>query len=368
MEVEITRYRPELAAEVCELQGHLWGPDVGLNRKYLEWKYHQNPYVAEPVITLARDEGRLVGMVGMYGACWEVGTPPRAFLGPCAGDWVVAPTHRRRGLSTRLVAAALADLAARDVDHAFTMIWNEATFRIGLASGWRSIGPLLPLVRCDPAGLFARGARRARRLAGRHEHVYRSLDRHLGRPSVGRVPVTVDAQPRSDAMAELRERVRVDGRIRQLPNPAYIDWRYRNPFSHYRFLYWHGRRLEGYLVLQTSARRRESEVRVLEWEATDSSVRAALLRTALDRGHFERVTIWSATLPTDAQEMLAASHFAPERRAGMASVELPTVHVRPTREAPPETAAGDAPAWTIAGMPLLDRRSWDVRMADSDGF
>ena len=368
MEEEIIPYGPELAAEVCELQTHLWGPDVGLNRRYLEWKYHRNPYLLEPVIGLAAAEGRLVAMVGMYGVPWEVGDPPRAFLGPCAGDWVVAPSHRGRGLSTRVMAAAFADLAARDVDHAFTMTWNERSFRIGLASGWRSIGPLLPLVRYDPAGLLARVGRRARRLAGRHEHVYRLLDRHLGRPSAGRVPVTIDTQPHSDAMAELRARVRVDGRIRQRPDPAYIDWRYRNPFSHYRFLYWHGQRLEGYLVLQTSARRRESEVRVLEWEATNPSVRSALLRTALDRGRFERVTIWSATLPTDAQEMLAASGFAPEPRAGMESVELPTVHVHPTREAPSDTAAGEAPAWTIAGMPLLDRRNWDVRMADSDGF
>jgi hypothetical protein len=156
-------------------------------------------------------------------------------------------------------------------------------------------------------------------------------------------------------MAALYERLG-DGRIRQRRDARYLQWRYGNPFSRYRFLYSSERPLEGYLVLQTSARKPESEVRILDWQGTDARVRADLLRTALDWGRFERVTIWSATLSTEAQEMLAASGFAPEPRPNS---ELPTMMMRPTR------ASG---AWVVSGMPLDDQRSWDVRMGDTDGL
>lgn len=350
MGVEIIRYRPEFAAEICELQAHLWGPDIALNRRYFEWKYAQNPYLPEPVIALAVAEGRLVGMMGSMGMCWEAGVPPRAFLMPCNSDMVVMPAYRGQKIAGRVTDAALEELAERGVDHAVTVNPHDMVYRLFIG-GRRSIGPLRLLARCHTPALHTRVVRRAQALVGEYDHAYGALDRHRNR----RAPVNVETHPRVEDMAELYERLG-DGRIRQRRDARYLEWRYRNPFSRYRFLYSSERPLAGYLVLQTSARRPESEVRILDWQGTDARVRADLLRTALDWGRFERVTIWSATLSTDAQETLAGSGFAPEPRANS---ELPTLYTRPTRE---------SVAWAVSGMPLDDQRSWDVRMGDTDGL
>jgi GNAT superfamily N-acetyltransferase len=363
--MEIILYKPALAAEAAALQAHHWGPDVSLNSRYLEWKYHRNPYLAEPVIALARAEGQLVGMVGMYGTCWEAGTPPRLVPGACTGDWVVAPAHRRGGLARRLMSVALEELAARGVTHAFTLSAGEVTSRICVESGWRSIGSLLPVER-SARGLLGRAVRRVRRMADSREDVYGRLDRHLGQPPGRPLPITVGTRPRASAMAELKARRRGDGRIRHVTDSAYFEWRYQNPFSRYRFLCWDDDGgLEGYLVLQTSVRRPEAQVRIVDWEAAHSAVRAGLLRTALDWGRFARLSVWSASLPAEAQEMLAAAGFEPVRRAETPGAgDLPTVLVRPTCG---EDLA-NAGRWTFAGVPLLARGAWDVSMVDSDGF
>jgi GNAT superfamily N-acetyltransferase len=352
MEVEIIRYRPELAAAICELQTNLWGPDVALNRRYFEWKYEQNPYFSAPVIALAVDEERLVGMMGSMGMCWEAGIPPRPFLMPCSSDMIVLPDYRGRKLAARVTDAVLEELAERGVHNAVSVNPAEIVYRLFMVRGCRSIGPLRLLARRQTPALHTRVARRARALVGQHDHAYAALDRHRN----GRAPVSVETQPRVRDMAELYERVGGDGRIRQRRDAVYIEWRYRNPFSRYRFLYWNERPLEGYLVLQNSARKQEPEVRILDWQGTDAKVRADLLRTALDWGCFERVTIWSATLSSEAQETLAALGFVPEVRANS---ELPTMMTQPTRE---------SGAWTVFDMPLDDGRSWNVRMGDADGL
>ena len=50
-------------------------------------------------------------------------------------------------------------------------------------------------------------------------------------------------------MAELAERIGYDGRIRHVRDEQYFSWRFQNPLSEYRFLFWDNGRLDGYLVL-----------------------------------------------------------------------------------------------------------------------
>jgi len=59
--------------------GILWSPDTRLNASYLEWKYHQNPYIREPLIYLAFVGDKLAGMRGASGTRWEVGDPAEFF-------------------------------------------------------------------------------------------------------------------------------------------------------------------------------------------------------------------------------------------------------------------------------------------------
>jgi len=142
MGYEIVRYSPEFKAAVVKLQTHLWSPDVAVNRAYLEWKYDRNPYMETPFIHLALHGGRVVGMRGMYGARWEIGRPAQTFLVPCAGDLVILPEHRNRGLARKIIETAADDLAASGHTYAFSLSASLVTQVSSLTAGWRSVGAL----------------------------------------------------------------------------------------------------------------------------------------------------------------------------------------------------------------------------------
>lgn len=124
-------------------------------------------------------------------------------------------------------------------------------------------------------------------------------------------------------------------------------WRFQNPRSRYRFLFWGAERLEGYLVLRVSIqpeRVRGAGVEIVDWEASSAGVRAGLLQAAIQGGRFDRLTTWSATLPDEVQTLLRDTGFRPiEGRGGLARFR-PTVLVRPVRD---EMLNGD---WACAGV------------------
>src|SRR5262245_47034570 len=142
MEYEIVKYCSEFKQQVVKLQTHLWGPDVAVNSAYLEWKYERNPYMKTPFIHLALSAGQVVGMRGMYGAQWQIGCPAQTFLAPCAGDLVLAPDHRNRGLVTKIMETAADDLADNGYSYTFNFSAGLATQLGSLTTGWHSVGPL----------------------------------------------------------------------------------------------------------------------------------------------------------------------------------------------------------------------------------
>ena len=78
-------------------------PDLALNAAYLTWKYEQNPYLDEPLIYLALENERVVGMRGFYGTQWQIGRSGQIVVLPCTGDTTIAPEHRNRGLLRQLL-------------------------------------------------------------------------------------------------------------------------------------------------------------------------------------------------------------------------------------------------------------------------
>ena len=112
MDYEVIKYRPEFKGQVLELQTHNWSAD--LNAAHLERKYERNPYTAAPLVYLALYDGHVVGMRGMVGARWEIGLASQAVRALSAGDSVVHPSHRNRGLFAKIMRAALQDLSVWD--------------------------------------------------------------------------------------------------------------------------------------------------------------------------------------------------------------------------------------------------------------
>lgn len=389
---EIVEHRAELRDALVRVQRQFWSPDVALNTAYLEWKYDRNPYLDGPVIYVALCDGEVVGMRGMYGAKWEIGRGAQTFLGPCAGDLVIAPEHRNRGLFTMLTMAALNDLTKRGYTYVFNLSAGLATQFGSLTIGWRSVGPV-QTARWQPrqstictgvrsyasrlpflSSAYRRVRRYANRLlllsSGDKRHPFSSLDSNGARHCrEATAHVTIEQTPRPDAMAELVARIPRDGRIRHVRDQQYFAWRFQNPLAVYRFLLWEDARLEGYLVLRTSVVNPDRVgVSIVDWEASNAQVRAELLEAAVEWGNFADLTIWSSTLPVEAKTLLQNSGFQPLDepqsigRAYREGASRPTVLIRPVRD---EMVKTD---WVLAGRGLLDLGNWDLRMIYSDNY
>jgi hypothetical protein len=164
-------------------------------------------------------------------------------------------------------------------------------------------------------------------------------------------------------MAELVDRIGSDGRIRHVRDAEYFGWRFRNPLSRYRFLFWNDAgRLEGYLILQTSILPDRARTSIVDWEASRESVRADLLRAVIVRSGFEDLRVWTASLPGDARALLRDAGFRrTEAKAGVAAAQR-RILVRPVRDDMREED------WVIAGRRLLEIGDWDLRMIDSDAY
>jgi GNAT superfamily N-acetyltransferase len=301
MNYEIITYRPEFKNQIVELQTQLWSPDISLNTAYLEWKYEDNPYVDRPHIYVALCAGNVVGMRGMYGAKWQIGHPPQMLPVLGAGDLVIAPAHRDRGLFTKIMQTAFNDLANMGYTYVFNCSANHVTRLGSLAMGWRSAGSLERMIR---------KTEQTTRVFTEDVPPFYFLDREdLQRRRDVNPYVVVEQTPRAEAMADLVDRVSGDGRIRHVRDRQYFAWRFQNPLSRYRFLFWEDARLEGYLVLHASMKKHSARLSMVDWEATHTQVRADLLKAAVHLSNAYTLTIWSATLSDEAKTLLHLTGF-----------------------------------------------------------
>jgi GNAT superfamily N-acetyltransferase len=369
---EIVRYQSAHKEQVLRLQQHLWGPDAALNRAFFEWKYEQNPYLTPPALCLALHRGEVVGMRGIFGAKWWIGTSRRALVIPYTDDFVIAPDHRDRGLASALLRATFA--YADDLGYSFLLsLWaGRVTTLASLVAGYRSIGALEPVGRAGPQHA---GFKRARHLLSKTRFVwrfansplllapsermpFRRLDRTAGgAPSQGS-RIRIERAPRLEAMAELADRLPPDDRIRQVHEPKYFDWVFRNPRLEFRYLFWEsGGRLEGYLVLQRSLLLRggPASVWVSDWEGTSDAILTDLLDTAVRHGRFGQLATWTATYPESVKATLTRFGFVPidlERRAR----GQPAALIRPVRDADLDRE------WTLEGRPVMGLDNWRLRL------
>jgi GNAT superfamily N-acetyltransferase len=372
---QIQRYRPDLRGDVLRLQKHLWGPDLEFNDRYFAWKHEQNPYHREPRIYLALSGGKVVGMRSFFGTRWEAGIARETFDALYADDFAIVPEHRNRGLVSRIMDTALGDLASGSTRLLVNLSAGRVTLLASLAGGWKSAGPVRPIGRrASRAVPFSLARGLARRLPLVGPRAVRLLSRAAGATTpfsrIDRAAarrggtlgpkVTLGQEARSDEMAALVSRLPYDGRIRHVRDAAYVSWRYRNPMSRYRFLFWDDRGLQGYLVLRTSPSegRPPGRVSIADWEARDDAVRADLLSAALSHGRFLELVAWSAAVPGAARALLEHSGFAPVD-AQKTAQGFPCILVRPI--------GGELPAadWSVAGRRLLEPADWDLRMVYS---
>ena len=375
---EIVRYRPELKRQIIELQTHLWSPNLSLNTSYFEWKYEWNPFVGEPLIYVAMHDGKAIGMRGFFGVQWECGVPTQRFTGLYADDMVIAPEHRNRGLMSKIMTFAFEDLAAKEYGYAFNLSAGLVTLQSSLSMGWRSAGWVRPMRRRRWATVLQRGGlRRMKNLAvfsdkpsgfasqrlARLCHSLEDDDLQQINCTLKHTPgISVEDAPRCAAMAELVGRIGGSGRIRHVMDSEYFQWRFQNPLSRYRYIfYWGENRLQAYLVLQeyTSEHRNWnwSVLNIVNWEASSAAAQERVLKVALTGFAKGRdLVLWSATLPEPTIELLRKSGFRFLTPPTNVNHFPPAILVRPIANF---HAGGE---WTLGGRNLLDLAAWDLQM------
>jgi GNAT superfamily N-acetyltransferase len=367
----IVPYRAEHKELVAELARHeLWSPDVRLNASYLEWKYHRNPYIGEPLIYLAFSGDRLVGMRGASGSKWEIGDPPEVFILPYPDDLVVDPAHRVQGLHRRIMEFALKDLRRRGFRYVVNLSASKVTALGSLRMNWRSAGSVNPVhrrTRCRRATDHLADRLRRWRFLWRWtdnlsafcgpsaDRLFDRLEARLSAASRSRPngSLFVKAAPLAREMAELVKRLPRDGRIRHIRDEAYFDWRFANPTRSYRFIYAAGARLEGYLVLQRSLGYVRHRVCIVDWEAENDQVREELLAATVACGDFPELYAWAAANPPSAGPMFDRYGFEQARSP------LPSILVRSLDD----KELNDP--WSLGERCLDDAHSWDLRMINS---
>jgi GNAT superfamily N-acetyltransferase len=367
-EYEIVRYRPSHKSQVAKLQTNLWSSDTALAARYLEWKYEENPYTKDPVIFLAFRGSELVGMRGFYESRWELGSPRKTYPILVADDAAIVPSHRNRRLATVIMRSALEDLARDGHEYIFNLSGSPVTVVSSLAMGWKSAGPLEPISLETGLNL----ARKGRRLLKRVSFVHRYAESSFLRSPAERDPfsyldrmtshkktdaLSVEREPRPDAMADLVSRLGHDGRIRHVRDRDFLAWRFRNPLSVYRFLYWGSSRLEGYLVLkcQHPTAPNPTRVRIVDLEGTSESVRSALLDAAIGLGRFRELFAWSATLSDETRNYLATRGFK-SAELDLRVRGCPCVLVRKV------SSQTDGSKWMPDNHRLTNLKDWDMRM------
>ena len=280
---EMVCYEPGLKKQVIDLQSHLWSPSLVLNDEYFGWKYERNPYVESPLIYLAMHKDRAVGMRGFHGMQLEGGVPNQKAVALYADDLVIDPEHRNHGLIRRIMAAAFEDLAKRSYQYVLNLSAGHMNFLTSLTTGWRSVGSMQPMVhrswrvvlRSAQDRLITRlplPSRRTTEIAGQRPGKKRQSMANINAKRIKRIFAGIpwihfEDKPRIAEMSELVERIGSTGQIRQVRDHQYFEWRFQNPLSRYRFLFWVKPRMEGYLVLQeyTSPYGNDEIVNIVDW-------------------------------------------------------------------------------------------------------
>jgi hypothetical protein len=318
---------------------------------------------------------------------WQVDLSKKEM--PCLGDAdaVVHPDHRRQGLLSSMTVSAFNDLADSLYEYIFTLSANRVSAAFDLQVGFRDAGFLQTAQRLRvqsevPQSSLRRLARklpvppsiyrrlRSKRVSAPQESTegistFQTFDDNVSEShGVIDTKISFSSVPKPSAMANLIVQIGDGIRIQHVRDQAYFSWRYQNPRSIYRFIFWSSKRgLEGYLVLRAPVKVTDGVVTIVDWVAKSQQVYRGLLQAAIKLGDFYAINIWSESLSKDVKQLLRDNNFRFLEKAEdeISGYRPPQLLVRPVQE---EHLAAD---WKIGDLDLLDFNNWNLRAIDSDG-
>lgn len=338
----IERYRPAALPAICELQQLLWHGGLDGNRDYFSWKYGANPYLDDRYVALAWSDTRLVGMVGAFGALWNLPGGGQAML-PCIADTVVTPDYRGSPLFFDLLEHLTAQLRADGIPWLLDF-GDQPAGPAMMLRGWRAIGPWAV-------------AAQVRDASKRHP-AQLDLAPRIGVHSGA--AITIDDCPVPGDLVLATGQVPVTARIVHVRDETFMKWRLANPLARHWSLRAGPAGQLGYLLAHrttTDPAAGETPTTILDCEAGDDLVWADLLATALEFLPGREVLLWTRDLTPPRRaliEALGMEHRVPSGRL-TADTGFPNLLVRATGAAAPALGLDDPVAWDLRAV---CGRSW----------
>jgi hypothetical protein len=345
MTAEIGPWSAADAEQLFEIYRRIFGDRKAAARQSsFVWQYEDNPQSPQqPVIWVARRNGRAVGQVGsMPVSVWWGDREVRASWGL---DYFVAPEAEGLGDSIGLIRAWM-----QSVDVAFVLGLAPTSYLICKRLGFRDLGyvPLFQAV-LDPAAI---ARQRWGKVAGAVAAPFSSAAMWVVRRRRGRIPGDPDVKPAGEIGAdydELWQRARAGFAMCVRRDAAYVRWRYqRAPNKQYDIL---EARRSGELVGFVVCRHEDARGIRLGWIVDlfagqdDRATRDALIAAAMSA--FARAGV------ARAQAFCTGQHLAADlRRHGFFSgVSHAHLVARPNG---------------VSDAPVLGAGDWHVVFGDSD--
>jgi hypothetical protein len=366
--VEITPLRADDLADMAALRVHWNGRTFSEQLEYVRWKYLANPYLPEPLVALARVDSRVVGMRGFYGTCWQVGAGGGLHTLPAASESFILPEHRHGGEIFQALNDAGLELAVRG---GFSHLVNlssspEHALAATMHFGWKAV------VRKDT---LSRGVQHGPRLSahvpGRLTVRVRQARSRLRRPSSraarfasldnaswhGAHADVVLGRTCPSWVPDLLARCRPPDRLGPAADPAFVSWRFANPWFAYRFLSVGGPDDGAYLALCGDAGVPSAAV-VVDWQGTSADAREVLIGAVTAHGP-QRLEILSTCLGADDRSILLRHGFTTDGPPDVPVRRRPALLVRPT-------SGSGVDRWALEGLRLDTPEAWEIRALSSD--
>jgi hypothetical protein len=376
MNHEIIRYDSIYNDQICELEKEIWSPDLNVNKSYLRWKYFDNPYTTLPKIYIVLLEGKVVAVRGMYETKWQFGNSADGFTALCAGDTVIHPEYRNKGIYPELANFIKNDLCELGYRYLFNFSAGPTTLINNLAIGWKSIGRIRTMsIESSPRTIIRKlmsehminkliknttAAKFLKRLINKFG--YNSYNKLLRYHKKMHTHLRIEKYPITDEMAILVGKLAGDNKLVLTRDEKFFKWRYSNPLSKYIFIYWYDKELKGYLTAQTPLYKLGfmDKFNIIELEGVNSIIKMDLLKSMISLLDSRSISVWSNMLNEDCRKFLALNGFIESSLTGSASEYTPTILVTMTN--------GPANVIEYRGMNLLDMNNWDLKMMYSDAY
>lgn len=377
MNFEILRYSCDFKDhidQIARLKTINWGLDFDVFRSYAKWNYLDRPHSNLPLIYFVRVGEEIVAMRGAYETTWQLKSSPDRFCALCSADLLILEEYRNKGIYKEFASFVMGDLCKMGVQYFLSFNASPLNTMISLSTGWKSIGKIKTMKKqflsnrsraisaakhlagpraikfLKKAGLNLILKRRRKDGPQRNDLIY-----HRARTQLSS-RIRLENSPRPLEMARLVESTLPKDKITLVRDESFFAWRYNNPLSKYRFLYWYDDGLKGYLVLQSHLYSIESigTYNILELEASNPSIKIELLNSAISIINEGSISVWTNMLDQDSYDFLTSKGFT-EGNAEKSVNNPPRIMlIRPIGKHDDK--------FEFQGLNLLDSDNWDFKM------